>query len=161
MGKPQGAGNLKFELSIKGEAARGGKAPEPFYHKLMDDVGVKYRNVWQQYPSTLEVLERQEPQWRRAFSTVNSKRYIDTALPAGKSGEDQFIRNMKEQFGMEGARGEGPWLARSKLMQLEFLVQMIIALGNNTDTDFREFWTDMAFLGMKKGDVFGPFGKLS
>ena len=42
------AGNLKFELSIKGEAARGGKAPQPFYHKLMDDVGVKFRNVWQQ-----------------------------------------------------------------------------------------------------------------
>ena len=46
-------------------------------------------------------------------------------------------------------------------MQLEFLVQMIEALGDNTDTDFKEFWTDMAFLGMKKGDVFGPFGKLS
>ena len=161
MGKPQGAGNLKFELSIKGEAARGGKAPEPFYHKLMEDVGVKFRNVWQQYPSTLEVFERQEPQWRKAFSTVNSKQYIKTELPAGKVGEDQFIQNMKEQFGMEGARGEGPWLARSKLMQLEFLVQMIDALGEPRDDTFREFWTDMAFLGMKKGDTFGPFGKLS
>ena len=160
-GSPRGAGNLKFELSIKGEAARGGKSPEPFYHALMDDVGVKYRNVWQQYPSTLEVFERQEPQWRRAFSTVNSKQWIKTELPAGKAGEDQFINNMKEQFGMDDAHGEGPWLARSKLMQLEFLVQMIDALGNNTATDFREFWTDMAFLGMKKGDTFGPFGKLS
>lgn len=161
MGKPQGAGNLKFELSIKGEAARGGKSPEPFYHKLMDDVGVKFRNVWQQYPSTLEVFNRQEPQWRSAFRTVNSKKWIDTQLPAGKVGEDRFINNMKEQFGMDDAKGEGPWLARSKLMQLEFLVQMIEALGDNTDTDFKEFWTDMAFLGMKKGDVFGPFGKLS
>ena len=161
MGKPRGAGNLKFELSIKGEAARGGKAPEPFYHRLMDDVGVKYRNVWQQYPSTLEVFERQEIQWRKAFTLVNSKRYIETELPAGKVGEDQFIINMKEQFGMEDAHGEGPWLARSKLMQLEFLVQLIDALGDNTNEEFREFWTDMAFLGMKKGDTFAPFGKLS
>ena len=160
-GSPRGAGNLKFELSIKGEAARGGKAPEPFYHRLMDDVGVKYRNVWQQYPSTLEVFERQEIQWRKAFTLVNSKRYIETELPAGKVGEDQFIINMKEQFGMEDAHGEGPWLARSKLMQLEFLVQMIDALGDNTNDEFREFWTDMAFLGMKKGDTFAPFGKLS
>ena len=160
-GSPRGAGNLKFELSIKGEAARGGKAPEPFYHRLMDDVGVKYRNVWQQYPSTLEVFERQEIQWRKAFTLVNSKRYIETELPAGKVGEDQFIANMKEQFGMDDAPGEGPWLARSKLMQLEFLVQLIDALGDNTNEEFREFWTDMAFLGMKKGDTFAPFGKLS
>ena len=161
MGKPQGAGNLKFELSIKGEAARGGKSPEPFYHKLMDDVGIKFKNVWQQYPSTLDVFERQEPQWRKAFTLVNSKRYIETELPAGKAGEDQFIINMREQFGMDEAKGEGPWLARSKLMQLEFLVQMIEALGEPRDDEFREFWTDMAFLGMKKGDTFGPFGKLS
>ena len=160
-GSPRGAGNLKFELSIKGEAARGGKSPEPFYHKLMDDVGVKFRNVWQQYPSTLEVFERQEIQWRKAFTLVNSKRYIETELPAGKVGEDQFVINMKEQFGMEDAHGEGPWLARSKLMQLEFLVQLIDALGDNTNEEFREFWTDMAFLGMKKGDTFAPFGKLS
>ena len=160
-GSPRGAGNLKFELSIKGEAARGGKAPQPFYHKLMDDVGVKFRNVWQQYPSTLEVFERQEIQWRAAFTLVNSKRYIETELPAGKVGEDQFVINMKEQFGMEDAHGEGPWLARSKLMQLEFLVQLIDALGDNTNEEFREFWTDMAFLGMKKGDTFAPFGKLS
>ena len=93
----------------------------------MDDVGVKFRNVWQQYPSTLEVFERQEIQWRKAFTLVNSKRYIETELPAGKVGEDQFVINMKEQFGMEDAHGEGPWLARSKLMQLEFLVQLIDA----------------------------------
>ena len=31
----------------------------------------------------------------------------------------------------------------------------------NTNDKFREFWTDMAFLGMKKGDTFAPFGKLS
>ena len=97
-GSPRGAGNLKFELSIKGEAARGGKAPEPFYHRLMDDVGVKYRNVWQQYPSTLEVFERQEIQWRKAFTLVNSKRYIETELPAGKVGEDQFVINMKAPY---------------------------------------------------------------
>ena len=46
-------------------------------------------------------------------------------------------------------------------MQLEFLVQLIDALGDNTNDEFREFWTDMAFLGMKKGDTFAPFGKLS
>ena len=160
-GQPSGAGNLKFEFSVIGEAARGGKAPGAFYKKLMEDVGIDFINKWQDYPSDLTRFNETRDRWEREFTRVNREDWIETEVPVGPAGTSQFMRNIEEQFGMDEAKGEGPWLARSKLMQLEFLVQMIEALGEPRDDEFREFWTDMAFLGMKKGDTFGPFGKLS
>ena len=52
-------------------------------------------------------------------------------------------------------------------MQITFLVNAL-RIKNNPPTKFgangaeqyTEFWTDMIFLSIKKGDKFGPFGKL-
>jgi hypothetical protein len=55
---------------------------------------------------------------------------------------------------------DGAWIARSKLMQLDFLYNSL----SLNDKDEKEFFTDMAFIGMKMGGsqgVFGPFGKLA
>jgi hypothetical protein len=54
----------------------------------------------------------------------------------------------------------GHGLQRSKLMQLDFLYNSL----SLNDKDKKEFFTDMAFIGMKMGGsqgVFGPFGKLA
>ncbi len=53
--------------------------------------------------------------------------------------------------------GSKPWAAKSKLMQLTFLHH---ALDITDKQKYTEFWTDMLFLSIKKGDRFGPFGKL-
>ena len=53
--------------------------------------------------------------------------------------------------------GSKPWVAQSKLMQLTFLDHVLKITDKRKYT---EFWTDMLFLSIKKGDRFGPFGKL-
>ena len=71
---------------------------------------------------------------------------------------------MDEMYGQEDARGpaRGPWIAQSKLMQLDFIYAIFDQMNAQ---ERREFWTDMTFLSLRlSGDVkkgfFGPFGKL-
>ena len=47
-------------------------------------------------------------------------------------------------------------IATSKLMQLDFLAQ-VFGMGKEKSD---ELFTNMAFLAQKKGQGFGPFGKL-
>ena len=47
-------------------------------------------------------------------------------------------------------------IASSKLMQLDFLAQ-VFGMGEKKNN---ELFTNMAFLAQKKGQGFGPFGKL-
>tara|TARA_B100000131_G_scaffold287391_1_gene297961 strand:+ start:337 stop:1878 length:1542 start_codon:yes stop_codon:yes gene_type:complete len=159
-GKSPG-GNLKFEFSMPGESARAGKAPGGFYSKLMEDCEIEFENKWQKYPSTLERFNATRSRWEHEFNRVNREDWIITEVPPGRIGTDEFMRNLEEQYSMPDDAGEGPWLARSRLMQLDFLYTMLLGVGGRSKEECREFWTDMAFLGMKKGDIFGPFGKLS
>ena len=50
---------------------------------------------------------------------------------------------------------KAPDIAMSKLMQLDFLNQLF-SLENKVD----RFTKSMYFLAQKKGNIFGPFGKL-
>ena len=81
-----------------------------------------------------------------------------------KGTENDFVEMMDEMYGQEDARGpaRGPWIAQSKLMQLDFIYAIFDQM---TAQERREFWTDMTFLSLRlSGDVkkgfFGPFGKL-
>ena len=65
---------------------------------------------------------------------------------------DEFVKILEKVFG-----SGKPWEANSKLMQMHFLSQV---LDITDKTKYTEFWTDMVFLSIKKGDRFGPFGKL-
>ena len=65
---------------------------------------------------------------------------------------DEFVEVIVKIF-----VGEKPWVAQSKLMQLTFLDH---ALKVSPKKKYTEFWTDMLFISIKKGDRFGPFGKL-
>ena len=81
-----------------------------------------------------------------------------------KGTENEFTEIMDAMYQMEDARGpaRGPWIAQSKLMQLDFIYAIFDQLNTK---ERREFWTDMTFLSLRlSGDVakgfFGPFGKL-
>lgn len=158
-GKPP-FGNLKFEGSDpNAPAARAGKAPEPFTEQIFKDLGLMFRNDNKRYAPNADVWEIQKPQWIRIFRTVSSAAGVTM-----KGTENDFVEIMDEMYGQEDARGpaRGPWIAQSKLMQLDF----IYAIFNQmTAPERREFWTDMTFLSLRlSGDVkkgfFGPFGKL-
>ena len=158
-GKPP-FGNLKFEGSDpNAPAARAGKAPEPFSEQIFKDLGLMFRNDNRRYAPTAEVWETQKTQWQRIFRVVSNSAGVQM-----KGTENDFVEIMDAMYQQEDARSpaRGPWIAQSKLMQLDF----IYATFDQMDAkQRREFWTDMTFLSLRlSGDVkkgfFGPFGKL-
>ena len=158
-GKPP-FGNLKFEGSDpNAPAARAGKAPEPFTEQIFKDLGLMFRNDNRRYAPTAEVWETQKSEWQRVFRSVSGKAGVTM-----KGTEQDFVEIMDAMYQQENARSpaRGPWIAQSKLMQLDF----IYATFDQMDAkQRREFWTDMTFLSLRlSGDVkkgfFGPFGKL-
>ena len=114
----------------------------------------------------LATFQKHKELWRKTFQDVNMNPLVDTGTEA-----DQFIINIESQYALPNYRGsksdgekglaQGPWIARSKLMQLDFVYAFLHQI--NTKAKREEFWTDMAFLAMKMGGSkgsFGPFGKL-
>jgi len=79
------------------------------------------------------------------FKRVNKKVETDC------ENENEFATNIENLF------MDKPYVANSKLMQLTF-IDKVLSIDNKEK--FTEFWTDMVFLSIKKGDKFGPFGKL-
>ena len=79
------------------------------------------------------------------FTRVNKKAETHCGTSA------QFATNIETLFLSK------PHVANSKLMQLTFLDKL---LKIKPKKKYTEFWTDMVFLSIKKGDRFGPFGKL-
>tara|TARA_B100000287_G_C20616794_1_gene774319 strand:+ start:51 stop:1631 length:1581 start_codon:yes stop_codon:yes gene_type:complete len=169
-GKAPG-GNLKFEGTDKvNTKARAGKAVNSFIAlTLIKFNDIEFENVAQKYPKDLSVWSTpaKQIQWRKAFRTVSTWR--SGLIKFGNKGkeltEDEFMSNITYQYNLNnpnGRGGYGPWIARSKLMQLDFLYNMILAIGDKPKK-MREFWTDMVFLSLGKGGskgVFGPFGKI-
>jgi hypothetical protein len=79
------------------------------------------------------------------FKRIKSK--ADTRI----TNDDEFNENIKAKFITE------PHVANSKLMQLAFLDSIYKITPAKKQS---EVWTDMVFLAIKKGNKFGPFGKL-
>ena len=158
-GKPP-FGNLKFEGSDpNAPKARAGKAPEPFTEQIFKDLGLMFRNDNKRYAPDADTWSIQKPQWQRIFRVVAGSPGVTM-----KGTENDFTEIMDAMYQMEDARGpaRGPWIAQSKLMQLDFIYAIFDQLNTK---ERREFWTDMTFLSLRlSGDVakgfFGPFGKL-
>ena len=81
-----------------------------------------------------------------------------------KGNENDFMAAMDAMYQQENARGpaRGPWIARSKLMQLDFIYEVFNQLNSKQR---QEFWTDMTFLSLRlsgnvKTGFFSAFGKL-
>ena len=140
--------NLKFESKPIGSAkARGGKAQIKAVEALLDDNGVGgYKNRHQNYPKNIEEFGQSKKHYENMFNNIRTKVTTDC-----KDG-DEFVEVIVKIF-----VGEKPWVAQSKLMQLTFLDH---ALKISPKKKYTEFWTDMLFISIKKGDRFGPFGKL-
>ena len=140
--------NLKFESKPIGSAkARGGKAQIKAVEALLDDNGVGgYKNRHQNYPKNIEEFGQSKKHYENMFNNIRTKVTTDC-----KDG-DEFVEVIVKIF-----VGDKPWVAQSKLMQLTFLDH---ALKISPKKKYTEFWTDMLFLSIKKGDRFGPFGKL-
>ncbi len=144
--------NLKFESKPVGASkARGGKAQIKAVEALMKDNGLNYLDKHQNYPKNLndfvkKIDGRDKNDYKQMFDRVSKK--VTTNVKDSK----EFLTVMEDKF-----NSDKPFVATSKLMQLHFLDEVFKI---NSDKKFTEFWTDMLFLSIKKGDRFGPFGKL-
>tara|TARA_B100001287_G_scaffold269373_1_gene266786 strand:+ start:110 stop:1543 length:1434 start_codon:yes stop_codon:yes gene_type:complete len=144
--------NLKFESKPVGASkARGGKAQIKAVEALMKDNGLNYLDKHQNYPKNLsdfvkKIDGRDKNDYKQMFDRVSKK--VTTNVKDSK----EFLTVMEDKF-----NSDKPFVATSKLMQLHFLDEVFKI---KSDKKFTEFWTDMLFLSIKKGDRFGPFGKL-
>ena len=143
----RGFSNLKFEPTQKGSgAARLGKVPlDMLKSMLSSDYKLSFKNNNSLHPKTRLELEHKETHYSNMWTNVKNGGAV-TNINSAKD----FRENMKTVFTLE------PDVANSKLMQLEFL-NLIFSL-NEKKRD--KLLTDMVFLAMKKGEMFGPFAKL-
>ena len=144
--------NLKFESKPQGSAkARGGKAEIKAVEALLKDNNVGgFENKHQNYPKDLDAWGESSGAVVAKYSKMFDR--IKTKVKSDCENGDEFALIIAKIFS-----GEKPWVAQGKLMQLTFLDH---ALKITDKKKYTEFWTDMLFLSIKKGDKFGPFGKL-
>lgn len=141
-----GFSNLKWEATqIGAGAARGGKAQVEMVVRLLKDVGQDFDKANGNYPKTLDEYSKREKEFISMFNRIKSK------VETGIVNEEQFNENIKATF------FDRPHVANSKLMQLSFL-DCIYSITSKKKQS--EVWTDIVFLAIKKGNKFGPFGKL-
>lgn len=137
--------NLKWEPTASGQAAaRLGKAPVDMVKKLMIDYGIRFDNKNGQYPKSLSEFMDDQEDYAKMIERLSRKGvdFVD---------EKKAINNIAIVFGTENA-----YVANSKLMQIKFL-DVLYSLD---EKERNQFMTDMTFLAQKKGERFGPFGKL-
>ena len=141
-----GFSNLKWEATqIGAGAARGGKAQVDLVVQLLRDAGQSFEKANGQYPKTREEYIKRKNEFESMFSRVN--KHAETQV----NSKDDFSKNI------EGLFIDKPFVANAKLIQLAFLDAVYKITPKKKQ---QEVWTDIVFLAIKKGNKFGPFGKL-
>lgn len=141
-----GFSNLKWEATqIGAGAARGGKAQVDMVVQLLKDSGQTFDKENKKYPKNIEEYKKRKDEFEKMFDRVNN--YAETGLTTA----EQFSKNIMGVF------IDQPHVANSKLIQLAFLDAVYKITPKKKQ---QEVWTDIVFLAIKKGNKFGPFGKL-
>ncbi len=141
--------NLKFEGTIpQSSSARGGKAQVDKVIDLLKSNGLNFDNKYQKYPMNSEQFEKSKNKYASMFEKIK------TSCTTNIRTKDDFIFNFQSLF---ASSERNIHLANSKLMQLDFIYQVLKLKPNQK---YEEFWTDMFWLSIRKGPKFGPHGKL-
>ena len=137
--------NLKWEpTASNAQAAKVGKAPVSMVIESLKSFGVTFSNSNKDYPQSAEEFKKREAEFVKMFNHVKTK--CETVI----SKEDDFVKNLSKVFMVS------PQLGNTKLMQLTFLYK----LTKMTKKDMNAVMTKITLLAQKKGEQFGPFGKL-
>jgi hypothetical protein len=137
--------NLKWEpTATSAAAARLGKAPVDMVLDSLAQYGVKFSNSHKDYPHSAEEFKNKQSEYVKMFNYVKKK--CETVIEK----EDDFVKNISKVFMVS------PQLGNTKLMQLTFLYK----LTKMTKKDMNSVMTKITLLAQKKGEQFGPFGKL-
>ena len=141
-----GFSNLKWEATqIGAGAARGGKAQVDQVVQLLSDAGQSFEKANGKYPKTRDEFKAREKEFVGMYKRVSKHAETETR------NEEEFTANI------EGLFLDKPHVANAKLIQLAFLDAVYKITPKKKQ---EEVWTDIVFLAIKKGNKFGPFGKL-
>ena len=142
---------LKWEATPKGATkARAGKAQVDYVLKLLEDNKIDFKKASSDYPQNVGAFNEREQEYKDMFDRVNKHPKVTTHCTDAV----RFAQNMVDKLGSGVEQNKA--IANSKLMQLTFLDDVL----KLPDDKYDEFWTDITFLSIKRGDRFGPFGKL-
>ena len=137
--------NLKWEpTASSATAARLGKAPVAMVLDTLKQFNVNFSNSNKEYPKTAEEFNKNSSEYIKMFNAI--KRDVETKIKDDK----EFISNFTKVFMVS------PAIANTKLMQLVFVYKITRIPKNDLD----KMMTRITLLAQKKGEQFGPFGKL-
>ena len=113
---------------------------------------LSFMNSHISYPKDSEKFKREQGKYVRMWDNIKGK--VITGITTKK----EFVSNFMTAFddSTVSIKESQKSIATSKLMQLDFLAQ-VFGMGEEKSN---ELFTNMAFLAQKKGEGFGPFGKL-
>ena len=137
--------NLAFETLISGSGGRGGKAPVKMVMDLLPQ-NATFKNDFNLYPKSAVEFLKDEQKYSKMYDEIKSK--VTTHVNT----KNEFIENIKNAF--NSSEEKTRLLATYKLMELNFLYDTF------KSSNPIELFTDIYYLGLKKGKTFAPHGKL-
>lgn len=142
---------IKFEAkSTAATKARLGKAKAEYVRELLAEYKIPIDSSPLDYPKDYAEYLVRENEFIEMFKKINSNRNIKTGI----NSVDEFSNNMKSFF-MNTEKGKSV-TANSKCQQ----VALFAGLAKLSKDKLSELGTKIVFAGQKKGEEFGPFGKL-
>jgi len=142
----EGPGNLIFSFQGKGESAQVGLVPSNLLANKLKMSGIRFENDHKKYPKTNLDFNSEEKKYISMFNKVKSK--IDTSISTEKEFVDNITLLLKNKENYD--------IGHSKLMQLTFLSDLMAL----TQQKREQLITDIFYLAEKRGEDFGPFGKI-
>jgi len=142
---------VKFETkSTAATAARLGKAKSEYVRGLFLEYKVPIDSSPLDYPKDLSEFMKRQNEFLQMFKKIKSNKNIITNITT----EEQFLNNMRSFF-MNNEKGKSV-TANSKCQQ----VAVFASLSKLSKDKLAELGTKIAISSQKKGEEFGPFGKL-
>ena len=139
--------NLTFSFQAKGEKGQVGAIPVHLMIKKMQDTyNLSFSNAWQDYPNTSKDFRTHQKVYVDIFNKVKGK------VNTGIQNEKDFVTNIITLISNNKSKRVGI----SKLMQLKFYSKFL----SLNETRQKELMADLFFLAEKRGEGFGPFGKI-
>jgi hypothetical protein len=149
--------NLVFtpKSKEKTEAQEGG-APIGMLINLMKKYNISgFTNDWKEYPKNALEFKNDQKKYEKMLSAILTNKKVE----AGISSTSSFVSDMLNQYVTPisgNDTGDGSIICNSKLMQLHFVYLVCKLSPKKMDS----FFTELFFLGQKRGEGFGPFGKI-
>jgi hypothetical protein len=141
-------GNLTFSFQGVGHKAQIGSIPLNLLSKRLQLDSFKFVNDWNKYPNDLKSFDTNLKEYKKMFNKIKTK------VETGINNEKEFEKNMFSMFSSKDTKNQN--IAHTKCMQISFLYDLV----SLNDMDMNKLTTDIFYLAEKRGEGFGPFGKL-